>query len=79
VARSLGAELDIILAHKLRTPGHEELAMGSVAEDGTLFLNQEVVGELGVAEAYIQEEKVRQVAEIKRHTELFRYVRPEVD
>ncbi len=31
IARQLDAELDIVLAHKLRTPGHEELAMGSVA------------------------------------------------
>lgn len=78
IARALDAELDIVLAHKLRTPGHEELAMGSVAEDGKLFLNQEVVGGLGVGEAYIQQEKARQMAEIKRRTELFRRVRPKV-
>lgn len=78
IARELHAELDIVLAHKLRTPGHEELAMGSVAEDGKIFLNQEVVGESGVEEAYIQQEKARQVAEIKRRTELFRRVRPKI-
>ncbi len=78
IARELEAELDIVLAHKLRTPGHEELAMGSVAEDGRLFLNREVVGELGVGEAYIQQERVRQLAEITRRTGLFRRVRPRV-
>lgn len=78
IARALDGELDIVLVHKLRTPGHEELAMGSVAEDGKLFLNQEVVGELGVGETYIQQEKARQLAEIKRRTELFRQVRPRV-
>ncbi len=78
IARALDAELDIILAHKLRTPGHEELAMGSVAEDGRLFLNQEVVGQLNVGDAYIQQEKARQMAEIKRRIELFRRVRPKI-
>jgi putative phosphoribosyl transferase len=78
IASALDAELDVVLAHKLRTPGHEELAMGSVAEDGKLFLNQEVVGELGVGDAYIQQEKARQMAEIKRRTKVFRHVRPKV-
>ncbi len=78
IARQLDAELDIVLAHKLRAPGHEELAMGSVAEDGKLFLIREVVEQLGVAEAYIQQEKARQRIEIKRRTELIRQVRSKI-
>jgi putative phosphoribosyl transferase len=78
IARELGAELDVVLAHKLRTPGHEELALGSVAEDGRLFINQEVSEGLGVGEDYIEQEKARQMAEIKRRTRLFRRARPKV-
>ncbi len=78
IARALNAELDIVLAHKLRTPGHEELAMGSVAEDGKLFLNPEVVQELRIGDTYIQQEKVRQLAEIKRRTEMIRRARPKI-
>ncbi|MBI2328941.1 MAG: phosphoribosyltransferase [Chloroflexi bacterium] len=78
VARVLDADLDVVLARKLRTPGHEELAMGSVAEDGKLFLNQGVVSELGVGEAYIQQEKARQLVEIKRRTELIRQIQPKI-
>ncbi len=78
IASALDAELDIVLARKLRMFGFEELAIGSVAEDGKLFLNQEVVGEWGVKDAYIQQEKAHQLAEIKRRTELFRRVRPKV-
>ncbi|MDO8577734.1 MAG: phosphoribosyltransferase family protein [Dehalococcoidales bacterium] len=78
IARALDAELDIVLARKLRMLGFEELAIGSVAEDGKLFLNHEVVGQFGVVEAYIQQEKAHQLAEIKRRTELFRRVRPKV-
>lgn len=78
IARALDGELDIVLARKLRTPGQEELAMGSVTEDGKIFLNQEVVGGLGVGEAYIQREKALQIAEIKRRTELIRRVQSKI-
>jgi putative phosphoribosyl transferase len=78
LARALEAELDIVLAHKLRTPGYAELAMGSVAEDGRLFLNEEVIRELDVNDAYISQEAAQQMAEIRRRTELFRHARPKL-
>lgn len=78
VARELGAELDIVLAHKLRTPGHAELAMGSVSEDGRLFLNREVMSKMGTDEPYIQQEKAAQMAEMSRRTEIIRRVRPKI-
>jgi putative phosphoribosyl transferase len=79
LAVALGAEVDIVLAHKLRTPGQAELAMGSVSEGGKLFLNMDVVRSLRIGEAYIQHEKEAQMAEIARRTALFRGVRPRVD
>ncbi|MDO8715613.1 MAG: phosphoribosyltransferase family protein [Dehalococcoidales bacterium] len=78
IARALGADIDIVLAHKLGTPGHQELAMGSVSEDGRLFLNQGVVREFDVGESYIQQEKARQIAEIKRRTDLIRRIKPKI-
>ncbi len=78
IAHALDAELDIVLTHKLRTPGHEELAMGSVTEDGELFLNQKIVQELGIGDTYIQQEKARQLAEIKRRTEMIRHIQPKI-
>jgi putative phosphoribosyl transferase len=78
LARALEAEMDIVLAHKLGAPGHTELAIGSVTEDGRLFLNQALVRELGIDDAYIQQEKAQQMAEIRRRTELFRKIRPRV-
>lgn len=78
IAHALDAELDIVLTHKLRTPGHEELAMGSVTEDGKLFLNQKIVQELRIGDTYIQQEKTRQLAEIKRRTEMIRHIQPKI-
>jgi putative phosphoribosyl transferase len=78
LARALDAELDIVLAHKLRAPDHPELAMGSVSENGKVFLNEEVVTELGVSKVAIDEEKRAQLEEIKRRSRLIRRVRRRV-
>jgi putative phosphoribosyl transferase len=78
LAQAIEAEMDIVLAHKLRTPGQAELALGSVSEDGKLFLNLDVIQTLNIGEDYIQEEKARQMDEIGRRTGLFRQVRQKV-
>jgi len=78
LARGLEGELDIILAHKLRTPGESELALGAVSEGGQLFLNEGVVRDLGIEMPAIQQEKNRQLAEIRRRTKMFRAARPRV-
>jgi putative phosphoribosyl transferase len=76
LAREIGADLDIVLARKLGTPGQNELAMGSVSEDGNVFLNREVVDTLGISERQIEFEKGRQMAEIQRRNRLIRTVLP---
>lgn len=53
LALAIDGQTDIILARKLRTPGQPELAMGSVAENGEVFLNESVVRNLGISEADI--------------------------
>lgn len=78
LAHALDTELDIVLAHKLRTPGHPELAMGSVAENGQIFLNKEMVTELGIRQHLIEEETAAQLAEIKRRARMVRRIRPRV-
>ncbi len=78
MAHALVADLDIVLARKLRTPGQWELAMGSVAEDGKLFVNERVAGELGVSESEIMREKAIQLNEIDRRRQLIRKIQPKV-
>jgi hypothetical protein len=43
VAMSLGAPLEVYPVRKLGVPGHEELAMGAIAGDGTRVVNQAVI------------------------------------
>ena len=76
LARELGAELDVVLARKLRAPGQPELAVGAVAEEGQVYLNQPIEEHLGLTEAYVARERAHQLNEIARRKELFRAVRP---
>jgi len=43
IASSLGAPLDVWSVRKLGVPGHQELAMGAIAANGTRVVNQPVV------------------------------------
>lgn len=75
LARELGADLDVVLARKLRAPDQPELAIGSIGENGEVYLSQ-----LGkeIADAYpeyLAEEREHQLAEIDRRKRLFRQVR----
>ncbi|MCX6012432.1 MAG: phosphoribosyltransferase family protein [Chloroflexi bacterium] len=70
--------MDIILAHKLRAPDNPELAIGSVSENGKLFMNELVISRMGIYDDYIQYEKSIQMSEIQRRISLFRCIRPEI-
>jgi putative phosphoribosyl transferase len=76
LARELGAEMDVVLAHKLRSPLQPELAFGAVGEDGKIYLNHRVEVATGVTERYLELERKRQFQEISRRKERFRAARP---
>ena len=40
LADMLAADLDVVLARKLRAPGQPELAIGAVGENGEMYLNE---------------------------------------
>lgn len=72
VAKALDAPLDVFLVRKLGLPGHEELAMGAVADGDVCVLNQEVVKPLGIPEGLIERVANRERAEIQRQRRLYR-------
>lgn len=75
LARELGAELDIVLARKLRAPGQPQLALGAVSEGGQLQLNHFAGDVADVTPRYLAQEQRQQMAEIARYQELFHEVR----
>lgn len=66
VAEVLGAELTLVIPRKIGAPGNPELAIGAVAGEGSLLINEEVVRQLAVPRQYILEEAVREMGEIDR-------------
>ncbi len=62
---------DIVIPRKLTAPHNNEIAIGAIMEDGTLFLNDELVNELEIDKEYIEKEKTRQLEEIKRRKSLY--------
>lgn len=79
LARGLGAELDVVLSRKLRSPQQPELALGAVAEDGSVSLNHFAQALTDVGDAFIEAERRRQMEEIARRRRLYRAVRPAAD
>lgn len=79
VADALGVPLDVVVARKLGAPGNPELAIGAVASDGTRWLNDRLVDELGVDGAYVERvtERERSAAEAK--VDRYRRGRPPLD
>jgi predicted phosphoribosyltransferase len=71
LAGELGAELDVVLSRKLRAPFQPELAIGSIGEDGYLYLMAEADRIPGVTDDYLLEERDYQLAEIRRRRALF--------
>lgn len=76
IARGLAADLDVVLARKLRAPGQPELALGAVSETGEVFLNHFAAALSDAGEAWIGAERQRQMAEIERRRAMVRAVRP---
>ena len=78
VALKIGAELDIVLSRKIGAPMNPELAVGAVSENGELFVNKEAAASTSANDGYIQQEKNRQMAEIRRRSSLFRKIKPKI-
>ncbi|MFN3285461.1 MAG: phosphoribosyltransferase, partial [bacterium] len=76
VARALGADLDLAVPRKLRAPYNPELAIGAVAEDGSVYVDERVTTSLRVPQEYLQQEVAYQLEEIRRRLQAYRQDRP---
>jgi putative phosphoribosyl transferase len=72
IATKLDASLDIIIPRKLRAPHNEEVAIGSIMEEGIAYLSTDLVKTLDISSEYIEKEKAEQIEEIRRRAALYR-------
>jgi predicted phosphoribosyltransferase len=76
VSRSLAAPLDVFLVRKLGVPGHEEVAMGAIATGGVRVLSQDLLRQLGIGPAAVEEVAAREQRELERREAAYRGSRP---
>jgi putative phosphoribosyl transferase len=69
IARALHCPLDLIIIRKIGHPGNPEYALGAVAEDGLLVVNEEDLAK--VDPEWFEAEKQRQIKEAKRRRKLY--------
>jgi predicted phosphoribosyltransferase len=75
VASRLGVPLDVFLVRKLGAPGQPELAMGAIAAGGVEVLNDDLIRDLGIPHALVQQTAVRERLELDRRDRLYREAR----
>lgn len=73
IARKLRCNFDIIIPRKICVPSNKELAIGAIMPDGTTYINEIIVKDQEISTKYIQEEKFRQLEEIKRRSSRYRF------
>jgi predicted phosphoribosyltransferase len=72
VADALDAPLDIVAARKIGAPGNPELAIGAVAADGTVWLNDEYVERFGADQEYLDSAIDREQAAAREKVDRYR-------
>ena len=72
VAESLGVPLDVIVTRKIGAPGQPEYAIGAIAENGVVVINEDEVRRLGISQEYLDAEIARQRQEIRHRLDTFR-------
>ncbi len=79
IARALDIPLDVYIVRKLGVPGHEELAMGALAADGTYVVDHDLMESLGIDPDALDEVVAREAAELRRRETAYRDDRAEPD
>jgi putative phosphoribosyl transferase len=79
VSAVLRVPMDIVVVKKLRSPVSDELAIGAICADGARVLRQDIMGELGVTQRYLDEEIQVRMAEAEELERLYRDGHPPID
>ncbi|MDI3315224.1 MAG: erythromycin esterase family protein [Mycobacterium sp.] len=79
VAARLRAPLDAFVVRKLGAPGHEEFALGALAKDGRVVINDDVVRGLRISPQQLRDIAEREGRELARREAAYRGGRPPID
>jgi putative phosphoribosyl transferase len=76
VAKALHAPMDVFLVRKLGLPGHEELAMGAVADGNVVILNEDVTKPLKITDETIESVARQERETLRRQRDMYRDGKP---
>ncbi|SEP24232.1 Predicted phosphoribosyltransferase [Halogranum amylolyticum] len=79
VADTLGVPLDVVAARKIGAPSNPELAIGAVASDGTVWLNDSIIDSLDVGDEYVERKRAEEAEAAADKLERYRRDRPPLD
>jgi putative phosphoribosyl transferase len=81
IGRRLKAPVDLVLVRKIGAPGYPELALGAVTDGAAALtiVNRDVARQTGASEAFLEEARDRELAEIERRRALYLGDRPRPD
>jgi putative phosphoribosyl transferase len=71
VARSLGAELGLLAATKLRAPWNPDVAIGAITADGLSYVEGGAASDPGLSKAYLDAEKAKQMSLARQRARRF--------
>ena len=71
VAHILHCPLDVLVVRKIGHPAHREFAVGALAEDGTLVLDEEVIGRAGVEQVALRAVLAEETARLTEYQNRF--------
>lgn len=72
VAKALDAPLDLVVPRKIGSPSDPEFAIGAVAPDKSVVLNEEIIRELQIPKNYIDVTVKKESEEINRRLKKYR-------
>ena len=76
VAHALALPLDVLAVHKIGAPSEPELAVGAVAEDGLVVLDEDAIAAMHISAAALESVIARERAELLRRERIYRGDRP---
>lgn len=72
IAKGLNAPLDIVVPKKIGNPANQEIAIGAVAQDGSTYLNEQLIPALGIKDEHLLSLVKEGVEEIERRMNKYR-------
>lgn len=72
VAKRLSVDFDIVVPRKLRAQDNSENAIGAIMQDGSIYLDKDIIESSRLSNEYLEGEKRQQKREVDRRLALYR-------